>query len=216
MSSKLDDYVLELNKHWVPLDTCTVAHAFSRLWTGSAKFLDTETFTLVGLEEWLEKPVYEDTPYVSTSHRKIRIPEVIILTTHSMPTARTMVWSRRNLMRRDRYLCQYCAKSLQSKDLTIDHVFPRRRGGKTEWKNTVMSCYGCNSKKRDRTPKEANMRLIDRPEMKILHPRDSSQWNIPYEPTWSPLHRVNPSRFKKSWKQFVTDKLETALEQTTK
>jgi len=60
------------------------------------------------------------------------------------------------------------------------------------------------------------MRLIDRPEMKILHPKDPAQWNIPYEPTWSPLHRVNPTRFKKSWKQFVTDKLETALEQTAK
>jgi hypothetical protein len=69
--------------------------------------------------------------------------------------------SRREIFSRDRYLCQYCGK--QTRDLTLDHVLPRHRGGRHEWENLVSACKTCNHRKAGRTPHEANMRLAREP-----------------------------------------------------
>jgi 5-methylcytosine-specific restriction endonuclease McrA len=214
--ASLEDHVLMLNKHWVPLDTCTVKHAFGRLWTGTAKFLEVENFRMHELENWLDLPVDEDkNTYVRASRIMVRAPEVIILVSGAMPKARDMTWSRRNLLRRDRSTCQYCGMRMSPDRLTIDHVMPKRKHGKTCFENCVMACKKCNSYKADRTPAEAGMTLIERPEMKILHPSNKPMWTKPYKPTWSPLHRVHPKSFKQSWKQFVSDKLEASMAMTT-
>lgn len=63
--------------------------------------------------------------------------------------------SRRSLLSRDNYMCQYCgATEIQ---LTIDHVIPRSRGGKTEWTNVVAACVACNRKKGNKLPAEIKM-----------------------------------------------------------
>ncbi len=64
------------------------------------------------------------------------------------------------LLIRDNRKCQYCGSS---RELTIDHVVPASRGGKTEFENCVMACQTCNNKKDNRTPREANMRLLRSP-----------------------------------------------------
>jgi 5-methylcytosine-specific restriction endonuclease McrA len=69
--------------------------------------------------------------------------------------------NRRNVLRRDRYTCQYCGR--QGGDLTVDHVLPKSRGGKSTWENLVAACRACNLKKGDRTPEEAGMRLLKPP-----------------------------------------------------
>ena len=61
------------------------------------------------------------------------------------------------------YKCQYCGKKLPTKELNMDHVIPRDRGGGTSWENVVISCIRCNSKKSNRLPKEAGMRLLKEP-----------------------------------------------------
>jgi len=214
--ASLEDHVLMLNKHWVPLDTCTVRHAFGRLWAGTAKFMETETFKMYDLEAWLDLVVdKENCTYVRASRIIVRAPDVIILVSGAMPKARDMSWSRKNLLRRDRSTCQYCGQRFGSEKLTIDHIIPRRKGGKTSFENCVMSCKKCNSYKADRTPAEAGMTLIERPEMKILHPSNKAMWTKSYKPTWSPLHRVHPKSFKQSWKKFVADKLEASMAMTT-
>ena len=64
------------------------------------------------------------------------------------------------VMRRDRGRCQYCG----SRDrLTIDHVFPKSRGGKDTWENLVAACVPCNNRKGDRTPEEAGYELARKP-----------------------------------------------------
>lgn len=214
--ASLEDHVLMLNKHWVPLDTCIVKHAFVRLWNDHARFMDTETFALHDLDGWLKLPVDEEKcAYVRTSRFLVRVPEVIILVSGAMPKARDMTWSGRNLRRRDRCTCQYCGMRLPPEKLTIDHVLPKTRGGRTSFENCVLACKKCNTFKADRTPEEAGMKLIERPEMKILHPSNRVMWNKPYKPTWSPLHRVHPRNFKQSWKKFVADKLEASMAMTT-
>lgn len=64
--------------------------------------------------------------------------------------------TRKNLMHRDSYTCQYCGNR---NHLTVDHVMPRSRGGKDEWENVVVACHQCNVFKGNRTPKEAGMTL---------------------------------------------------------
>ena len=67
--------------------------------------------------------------------------------------------SRKNVFKRDEYVCQYCSIELDSTTATIDHVLPRCRGGKHEWNNIVTCCLKCNRKKGNKTPHEANMPL---------------------------------------------------------
>jgi 5-methylcytosine-specific restriction endonuclease McrA len=67
-------------------------------------------------------------------------------------------FSKRRLFERDGHSCGYCGKPAT----TVDHILPRSRGGLTEWTNTVSSCLKCNGKKANRTPEEANMKLLVR------------------------------------------------------
>ena len=71
-----------------------------------------------------------------------------------------VVLNRQNVFRRDNNRCQYCHSS---RDLTLDHVRPRSRGGNTSWDNLVTACKKCNSKKGDFTPEEAGMELLQQP-----------------------------------------------------
>jgi 5-methylcytosine-specific restriction endonuclease McrA len=68
-----------------------------------------------------------------------------------------------------RYTCQYCHKTLNSGELTLDHVIPRSRAGETTWENLVACCHPCNNRKGNRTPEEANMRLARAPRPFSLH-----------------------------------------------
>jgi 5-methylcytosine-specific restriction endonuclease McrA len=74
--------------------------------------------------------------------------------------------SRKEVLRRDNYQCQYCASK---KQLTIDHVIPVSKGGKHTWDNVVIACAPCNSRKGDRTPQQAGMLLTTKPKAPI-HP----------------------------------------------
>ncbi|MCA9568826.1 MAG: HNH endonuclease [Myxococcales bacterium] len=71
--------------------------------------------------------------------------------------------TRRNLLARDGSTCQYCGHHGVSRELTVDHVMPRSRGGGSTWDNLVIACGPCNRKKGDRTPREAGMPLLSRP-----------------------------------------------------
>lgn len=91
-----------------------------------------------------------------------KLPSVLVL--NKYVKSRTMVkFSRRNVYLRDNYCCQYCTKSFHGKDLTLDHVIPKSRGGRKTFLNIVSACLDCNAKKKDRTPAEANMPLLKTP-----------------------------------------------------
>ena len=94
-------------------------------------------------------------------------------------------FNRQNLLERDDYKCQYCGKNLPTKELNMDHVIPRDRGGATSWENVVISCIRCNSKKSNRLPREAGMRLLKEPKRPPRRPFMSSLYGKPMEDTWS-------------------------------
>ena len=93
----------------------------------------------------------------------IKLPSVIRLLRIVKRQKSPIKFSRQNIYARDRYNCQYCGEKLPTDELTYDHVIPKSRGGKTEWKNIVTCCIDCNRKKGGRTPAEAGMKLVRKP-----------------------------------------------------
>lgn len=94
----------------------------------------------------------------------IKAPAVVRLLRYVRIGRRTPPLCRTNILARDGFQCQYCAKSLTSREATLDHVIPRSQGGKTTWDNVVCCCAHCNRKKGGCTPHEARMVLLSRPE----------------------------------------------------
>lgn len=113
-----------------------------------------------------------------------KIPAVIRLLKAIPRNKKAVRFSRVNILTRDKFMCCYCGCRLTLSKMTYDHVVPRSRyaqickktnGCPTTWENIVSSCMPCNSKKRNRTPEEAGMRLLTKPykplslPMMVLH-----------------------------------------------
>lgn len=81
---------------------------------------------------------------VHSPSTEISVPSVMISETY-IKTKQHVKFSRANLLVRDNFTCQYCNKHLEYKELTVDHVVPRVRGGLTRWENIVAACYVCNT-----------------------------------------------------------------------
>ena len=97
-------------------------------------------------------------------------------------------FTRHNIFERDHNTCQYCNKQMDRRDLNLDHVMPRDRGGPTTWENIVCSCIKCNSRKANRLPHEAHMRLICKP----------------VRPKWRPvISLVLNNQQRERWKDFL-------------
>lgn len=92
----------------------------------------------------------------------LKIPLVMRLIKIVRTIYRTKVpFSKSNIISRDKHTCQYCGRKF--KKLTIDHVRPLSKGGKTCFENCVAACSRCNAKKGNRLPSEAGMFLKKQP-----------------------------------------------------
>ncbi len=131
--------VLILNVNFEPLHVSNIRRALGLLLAGKAEL------------------VLNGRGTIHTNNSEFDIPSIIRL--HHMikrPRPRLMA-SKREVLRRDEYTCQYCGR--QAKQLTIDHIIPRHAGGRNEWHNMVAACPTCNRHKGGRTPEQANMHL---------------------------------------------------------
>lgn len=114
---------------------------------------------VVGKADTLES--YEAT--VSSPSITIRIPAVVRLRRDVDRRKGTIKFSRTNVYSRDGWKCLYCGRKDDGRKLTYDHVLPRSRGGATNFGNVATACKACNSKKANKTPTEAGMRLAHQP-----------------------------------------------------
>lgn len=135
--------VLVLNLNYVPINVCSVRRAIVLVGKGKAELLQNHR------------------GQIHTVSRVFDIPSIIRLAFLIKRPFAPRKLSKREVFLRDRFACQYCEKKTQ--DLTLDHVVPRRQGGKHSWENVVAACTTCNLRKAGRTPEEANMRLIRLP-----------------------------------------------------
>ncbi len=133
--------------------------------------------------------VEEFDSFIRSATIVLKVPAVVRLINAFRRVKKPVKFSRINIYARDGYKCQYCGKKEKIADLTYDHVLPKSRGGKTKWNNIVTCCYDCNSKKRDRTPREAKMRLRSKPT----------------QPKWIPAIAIRVSRASvpDAWNPFL-------------
>jgi len=106
---------------------------------------------------------------INFGYGSMKLPAILRLKNHVRRNYYNSNFSKRALIKRDRSMCQYCAKTLSSSQITIDHVTPRSQGGVTSYVNCVVCCYGCNNKKANRTPDQAMMVLMKTPNNQRLH-----------------------------------------------
>ncbi|RZJ19378.1 MAG: HNH endonuclease [Brevundimonas sp.] len=101
---------------------------------------------------------------VRSPSMELQLPSVISLKTY-VDQDRSPAFTRFNVFLRDGFACQYCGGACASaSELTFDHVIPRSRGGRTTWENIVAACGPCNLRKGGRTPQQASMPLLTRPQ----------------------------------------------------
>ncbi|MGA8833556.1 MAG: HNH endonuclease [Desulfomonilaceae bacterium] len=106
----------------------------------------------------------ESDKVVRTVSKSFRIPAVIRLLKFIRQIYRREVpFSRKNVLIRDAFTCQYCGDDFISSELTVDHIIPKVQGGENRWNNVVACCRMCNVKKGGRTPRQAGMSLIRQP-----------------------------------------------------
>lgn len=155
-------HVLVLNRNWTAIQLCTVRRALGLLYSDLAQVV-TEDYGTHTFDSWLELSQYAQTDIIRTPTRKVAAPQVIKLNRYQGFPPRKVRLSRRNIYLRDQMRCQYCGRKPPHDELTIDHVAPRSRGGKTTWANVALACVRCNTRKGDRLPEEAGMRLARAP-----------------------------------------------------
>ncbi len=161
------DSILLLNASYEPLAVVSLSRAVNLL-----------------LRERVE-PATDEQLTLQTATRGMVVPEVLRLKHYvNVPRRNAPAWSRRALFARDHFTCAYCGRKagaggeLAMRELTVDHIIPLSRGGKSSWLNTVCACQRCNTRKGDRLPHEAGMKMLIEPKL----PRTNylvAQGNVP-------------------------------------
>ena len=147
----MQEPVLVLNATYEPINVTAVRRAMVLLLKGVAQ-----------AEEMHSAEVH------SAAHAH-KVPSVIRLLAYRHIPQQSRALSRKNILLRDRNTCQFCGRIFPCSELTLDHVVPRSRGGRSSWENLVACCYRCNNSKGDRTPEEAGFKLARRPRPFTLH-----------------------------------------------
>lgn len=136
--------VLVLNSDYEPLNVCNMRRAIVLLYLGKADVLHEG-----------------DEPPAASQPGGIAFPSVVKLRSQVKRPLPELKLSRKTVFARDNYMCQYCGAT--TKDLTIDHVIPKRHGGSASWENLVCCCRRCNSKKSDKLAHQVGMKLSKQP-----------------------------------------------------
>jgi len=113
--------------------------------------------------DWLALPVRDGDNAVRTVHGPVGVPTFIVLATYAKVPKRRPKFSTRNIWQRDGGTCQYTGRKLAPHEGNIDHVLPRSHGGRTSWENCVLAHTEINSRKADKLPQEAGLRLRRQP-----------------------------------------------------
>ena len=143
MCPVLDRSVLVLNQNYEPLSICSVRRALLLILRGKAELVEK-----IGE---VVRSVSQDYP----------VPSVVRLGRYIRAPRRKVVLSKRNILKRDNHQCQYCG--CKEGKLTIDHILPRTKGGKSTWENLVCACVACNCKKGEHHPDKVGLALRTKP-----------------------------------------------------
>lgn len=190
----LEASVLVLNKMFLAVHVISVRRAFCLLCKDLAEVVsnDDGSYATYDFASWSELSAFRlahvtrhaDEDWVKTASMEIQAPRVIRLTTYDRVPRQAVKFNRRNIFARDHNQCQYCGKKVPTSELSLDHVLPRSQGGGTTWENIVCACVDCNVRKGGRTPRQANMTLIKKPEKPKRSPLLSAKLNQAKYQSW--------------------------------
>jgi hypothetical protein len=166
----MSNKVLVLNQDYSAISICSVSKAFLLVYLDKAEIIESAP-----------------TKSLRTINASFPYPVVIRLYKYVHLPFRGVILSRHNVFKRDGNRCQYCG---ERDDLTLDHVLPKSRGGKSNWDNLTTACKKCNSRKGDFTPEEADMPLLSNP----------------YKPTFLMFIREFSGEPEKLWIPFLGSK----------
>jgi len=189
VASVLERPTLVLNRNWQPVNVATVARSLVLLWNESARVVDPLDFQQYTWADWSQLRPVAGELCIRAVRQRLRVPEVIVLTSYDRLPSAGVGFSRRNVFKRDHYACQYCGVQPGSEELTIDHVLPRAQGGTSSWENCVLACVACNKRKANRTPQQAGMKLK----------------KLPVRPQWKPHYTDHHLPRIASWSKFVSE-----------
>jgi 5-methylcytosine-specific restriction endonuclease McrA len=180
--------VLVVNRFFQPVQITSARRAFLLLFGGAALAID-EVGEMHDFGAWRALPVRAHDDGLPVVGGSLRVPRVLHLRRYERVRRPVIRLTRKNVMLRDAHQCQYCGRRPPVRDLNIDHVLPRSRGGADSWENLVTACRVCNLRKGWKTPEEAMMRLL----------------RVPGPPRWSSTVQIllgTPSRFDE-WTPFL-------------
>lgn len=162
----LNSHVLVLNQSFEPMTITSAKKAIILIYLGKAEIIE------------------KNNAVVRSINTSLPLPSIVRLTRYINVPRKRIILSRKNIIKRDNHQCQYCGS--RSGPVTIDHIIPRDRGGEDTWENLVCACVTCNNRKSNRTPEEARLKLIRRPQkpnyiffMRYVVSRIDSRWE-PY------------------------------------
>jgi 5-methylcytosine-specific restriction endonuclease McrA len=181
--------VLVLNKYWQAVDIKSPQDALSEMVAEKVlalNIINSEILEPLSWNKWVELPYDDNSEYVRTVNKKIKIPKIIISKNLNFVPRKKVRFTSHNIWRRDNYICQYTGEPLTPKTGNIDHIIPRSRGGKSTWTNCVLCHKHVNSKKGDKTPQEAGLSLIKQPTeppslpatFYINNPNNIKEWEL--------------------------------------
>lgn len=190
MSDKLNKAtVLVLNRNWQAINVRTPMDAICQMATGVATALEIEgkeQIRPVRWNEWITLPIRSCDEAIHTVRGPIRMPAVIVVANFAKVPKRRPKFCAKTIRERDGNRCQYTGKVLNPEEGSIDHVLPRSRGGKDAWENCVWSCREINSRKGNRLPEEAGLKLLTVPRAPkelpatalIRNPHGITEWTL--------------------------------------
>ena len=136
------DKVLVLNSDFTPINVTSLVRGFILVDKGKAEIVKSDTIPIIAsVKEYARPLIIRLLNYIKYHTKRLKI-------------------NRNRIFKRDNHQCVYCGSR---RDLTLDHVIPKSRGGSNDWTNLVTSCARCNVKKADRTPEEAKMKMTHNP-----------------------------------------------------
>lgn len=186
---------LVLNKSFLAIHVINWEKTMSLLFQGAAEALD-DNLQGYSFEDWVElSKAMEDNPkgFICSANMKVAVPEVIRLTKYDALPRQEVKFTRKNIYEHYHNTCCYCGKHKSTKELNLDHVLPKSRGGHTCWTNIVLACISCNTKKDNRTPEEAHMPLLVKPS----------------RPKWQRVQTISmhaPAPIPVSWQRLLDEK----------
>jgi len=161
---------LVLNQDYSPVTVCSIPKAFLLLYLQKAELVEND-----------------ESRKLRTVDRSFPFPSVIRLTNYVNMPYKGVMLTRQNVFKRDSHECQYCGTS---KDLTLDHLIPRSKGGKSVWTNLVTACRRCNARKGNNTPEASDLTLK----------------RLPFKPSYVMFIRDFSGEIDEKWVPFLKTK----------